>query len=209
MAKLESNLKNMLLSLTCITLVAAAALAGVFMLTKPIIDQKQKEKTQQAIMAVLPQMEGLEIAAPDTIAEKHIILHKAYVKGEWVGTAVEVNTANNTNKPFGDAFSAMVGFDSDGNIVNYQILKHSETPGLGAKMGVWFAEGGKGSIIGKSPKAGNWAVTKDGGSIDAITAATITSRAFLEMVQEAYNSIADQPVDACSAASNQSNKKED
>ena len=80
-----------------------------------------------------------------------------------------------------------MGFEADGTIRDYQILKHQETPGLGAKMGEWFkTEKNNQSIIGKSPENNNMQVKKEGGDIDAITAATITSRAFLAAVRTAY-----------------------
>jgi electron transport complex protein RnfG len=85
----------------------------------------------------------------------------------------------------------MVGISNDGIISGYQVLKHAETPGLGSKMGLWFsnAEKPNQNVIGKSMSAGSLSVSKDGGSIDAITAATISSRAFLDAVNRAYSTI--------------------
>ena len=71
-------------------------------------------------------------------------------------------------------------------LVVYTLLEHAETPGLGAKADKWFQKGEKGDIIGKSP-AEPLSVSKDGGKVDAITASTITSRAFLLAVNNAYN----------------------
>lgn len=79
----------------------------------------------------------------------------------------------------------MVGFDVDGNVINYSVLEHKETPGLGSKMAEWFTTG-KGDIKGKNPGKDNFTVSKDGGKIDAITAATISSRAFLDAVNRAH-----------------------
>ena len=79
-----------------------------------------------------------------------------------------------------------MGFDNEGKILGYTILKSSETPGLGAKAGVWFQKNGKGNVIGMSPKDKPLTVTKDGGDVDAITASTITSRAFLKAINQAY-----------------------
>ena len=194
MAKLVSSFKNMALSLTCITVVAAAALAGVYSLTKEPIDNAKKEKQESAISKVLPQIEGIKIAEVDTI--DGLILHKAYVGDKWVGTAVETSTDGNKNMPFGGTFKLMVGFDKVGNVVNYVVLEQAETPGLGALMASWFKNADKPTqnIIGKNPATTNFTVSKDGGEIDAITASTITSRAFLEAVVKAYNSIAQQPM---------------
>ncbi len=213
MAKLKSTLPNMLMSLTMIAAVAAVALAGVYMLTEKPIDEAKAKKQQEAIMEVLPKLDStyfaqgdsLRIAAPDTVYTvdsvkmdtiSTIILHKAYVGKKWVGTAVEATSKGNKNTPFGDTFNLMVGFDTEGNIVQYVVLSQKETPGLGAKMDNWFKneEKPKQNILGKNPAKDNLTVSKDGGDVDAITASTITSRAFLETVERAYQAIAQQPM---------------
>ena len=194
MAKLVSSFKNMVLSLTCIALIAAGALAGVFIMTKSKIEEEKQKKQQTAIMEVLPKIDGITIAKPETI--NGLILHKAYKGQECVGTAVEASTEGNKNMPFGGTFKLMVGFDTLGNVVNYVVLEQAETPGLGALMTTWFNNAAKPNqnIIGKSPATTNFTVKKDGGDVDAITASTITSRAFLEVVVKAYNAIAPKPV---------------
>lgn len=194
MAKLQSSFKNMLLSLTLIALVAAAALAGVYMLTKDPIAAAMTEKQQSAIMQVLPEMEGMTIAEAEEV--NGITLHKAYVGEEWVGTAVEASTEGNQNMPFGGTFRLMVGFNNVGDVVRYVVLEQAETPGLGALMSTWFCnpDKPKSNILGKNPATTNFSVSKDGGDVDAITASTITSRAFLEVVVKAYNGIAQQPM---------------
>ena len=190
MAKLQSSFKNMALSLTCIALVAAGALAGVYMLTMAPIEAAMKAKQEAAIMQVLPQVEGLQVAEAQVF--NGLTYYKAYVGEEWVGTAVEASTEGNVNMPFGGTFRLMVGFDNVGNVVNYVVLEQAETPGLGALMVSWFCNAEKPgqNIIGKNPATTNFTVSKDGGDVDAITASTITSRAFLEVVVKAYNAIA-------------------
>ena len=155
MAKLESTFKNMVLSLVIISMVAAGALAGVYMLTLGNIEAQKKAKQEAAKQAVLAGHE-------DGIA---------------VETAVD---------GFGGTFRVMVGFDQEGNILGYEILEHQETPGLCSHMEHWFKNADKPgqNIIGR--KAGALRVSKDGGDVDAITAATITSRAFLKAVNQAY-----------------------
>jgi electron transport complex protein RnfG len=86
----------------------------------------------------------------------------------------------------------LVGFDPEGNILGYTLLEHAETPGLGAKADKWFQKGEKGDIIGKDPKD-PLTVAKDGGQVDAITASTITSRAFLLAVNNAYSAYKSTP----------------
>jgi electron transport complex protein RnfG len=82
----------------------------------------------------------------------------------------------------------MAGIDKDGNFSGYEVLEHAETPGLGSKMGVWFNNPDKPAqnIIGKNPDSIKFDVKKDGGDVDAITASTITSRAFLDAMKRAY-----------------------
>jgi len=200
MAKLQSSFKNMALSLTCIALVAAGALAGVYMLTKAPIAAAMKAKQEAAIMQVLPSVEGLQVADAEKV--EGVTLYKAYVGEEWVGTAVEASTEGNENMPFGGTFRLMVGFDKVGNVVNYVVLEQAETPGLGALMTTWFKNADKPgqNILGKNPATTEFGVSKDGGDVDAITASTITSRAFLEVVVKAYNAIAHQDVEAVSSA---------
>ncbi len=194
MTKLQSSFKNMLLSLTLIALVAAAALAGVYMLTMAPIEAAKVAKQQSAIMQVLPEVEG-DIRIAEAEQSNGVILYKAYVGEEWIGTAVEASTEGNQNIPFGGIFRLMVGFDKEGNVVNYEVLEHSETPGLGAKMDKWFCDSSKQSrsIINRNPSDKTFVIQKAGesmGGVDAITASTITSRAFLEVIVKAYNGIA-------------------
>ena len=93
--------------------------------------------------------------------------------------------------------------DAEGNIIDYSLLSHAETPGLGSKAADWFKKGGKGDITGKNPGQSLLKVTKDGGEIDAITASTITSRAFLQAVNNAYAVYMKGETDASSGASRQ------
>ncbi|MDR0811251.1 MAG: RnfABCDGE type electron transport complex subunit G, partial [Paludibacter sp.] len=107
--------------------------------------------------------------------------------GNFVGAAVE----SVSHKGFSGDIRVMVGFDKDGNIVDYSVLEQKETPGLGTKMTDWFktAKGAQ-DIRGKNPAKNKLQVSKDGGEVDAITAATISSRAFLDAVINAYNAYA-------------------
>ena len=96
----------------------------------------------------------------------------------------------------------MVGFNPEGSVANYSVLEHKETPGLGSKMDVWFTSNGKGNITGKTPGTQGLKVSKDGGDVDAITAATISSRAFLDAVNRAAAGLAGN-ADAASGATQQ------
>ena len=118
------------------------------------------------------------------------------------GTAVKITDP----KGFGGALTVMVGLAQDGTILGYKVLESSETPGLGAKAQDWFQKGQKGDIIGK--QAGKLEVSKDGGEVDAITASTITSRAFLRCINAAYESLSDN-TDGQSGASQQAKQAND
>ena len=102
--------------------------------------------------------------------------------GQVVGAAVE----SFTNKGFSGEIRVIVGFDTEGKIKDYSVLQHSETPGLGSKMQEWFrTDRNKQNVIGREVGSG-LKVSKDGGDVDAITAATISSRAFLDAINRAY-----------------------
>ena len=182
MSKLKSSLTNMLLSLTLITLVAAGLLAGIYSLTKDTIAATNAAKQQAAIIAVLPQVEGLNIAEP--LEVDGITIFKAHQGDTFAGAAVKV-----AENGFGGTFHVMVGFDNAGTITGFEVLDHQETPGLGSKMQEWFQN--VRTIIGLNPTQSNLTVSKDGGDVDAITAATISSRAFLAAVNKAYNAYAE------------------
>ena len=185
--KAESSLKNMLLSLTIIALVASLALALVNNVTKGPIEKVNQEKIANAVAKVLPAYDSYSV---DTVSvetpkgEAQMVRYTAInAAGELVGKAVESFDDNG----FGGRLSAMVGFDAEGNISGYEVLASAETPGLGAKADQWFQKGGKGDVIGKNPSTDNLTVKKDGGQVDAITGSTITSRAFCRLVATAYN----------------------
>lgn len=191
MAKLESTFKNMVLSLVIISVVAAGALAGVYILTAENIARQEAQKQQAAILAVLP--DGCTIAEPEEV--EGLKIYKAYANDQWIATAVETSEVG-----FDGPQVIMVGLDAEGQVLDYVVLKQTETPGLGAHIDHWFKDAaGNRSIIGK--KAGALAVNKDGGEVDAITAATISSRAFLKAVNKAYAAVAEGAVETASGAS--------
>lgn len=178
MEKLTSSFKNMALSLTGITLVAAAALAGVYLLTQDAIRQQAAAKQAAAIGAVLPAYE--RIADPEIV--DGMVIYRAYSGNAPAGAAVETQADG-----FGGVIRLMVGFDAEGRITGYEVLEQQETPGLGTHIAEWFKNADKPgqNLIGRQA-TGQFAVSKDGGDVDAITAATISSRAFLKAVNAAY-----------------------
>lgn len=172
MKKIESTFTNMLVSLLTVCLVSAGLLAGVYELTKADIALAEKNKQENALKGVLPEFDTIKT---DSINGAPVF--KALKNGVYVGAATITSDLG-----FSDQIVVMVGIDNAKNIVNYEVLSQKETPGLGTKCVDWFKE----QINGKSIST-DFKVTKDGGDVDAITAATITSRAFLDAVKKAEN----------------------
>ena len=192
MAKLQSTLPNMLLSLTAICLVAGAVLAGVYEVTKDPIEAAKIAELNAAIKAVTPDFDNdpsAEAYMAATGEGDSLKIYPAKQGDEFVGVAVE----SNTKKGFGGEIKVIVGFDQAGKLLNYSVLQHAETPGLGAKMQDWFRmDKNKQSVLGRSIPDGGLKVTKDDkeNGVDAITAATISSRAFLDAINRAYRAYA-------------------
>ena len=200
MKKMESTLVNMVCVLVGVALIMGGILAYVNHMTEGPISQQAEKALSDGIKAVM-MSDNLTITANDTVRETIdnkecvFIVHKAAdANGKEIGAAVESTTLG-----FGGDLKVLVGFNPDGDILGYTLLEHSETPGLGAKADAWFQKDGKSSIIGKNPST-PLIVSKDGGDVDAITASTITSRAFLKAVNQAYNVYKKKNADAQSGA---------
>ena len=187
MKKLESSLTNMVLVLTLVAVIMGGILAYVNHLTEgPIAEQKEKALAD-GIKAVMV-CDDLKVAKTDVVKQNDakgkemtfIVYQIKDAQGNDLGAAVESTTMG-----FGGDLKVLVGFDTKGTILGYTLLEHAETPGLGAKADQWFQKGQKGDIIGENP-AEPLTVSKDGGKVDAITASTITSRAFLLAINNAY-----------------------
>ena len=182
---MKSTLVNMTAVLFGITLVASAGVGVVNMITEEPIALAKKAATKSALTEVLPAFESTEEQTL-TIDELPITVYTARNGGEVAGYAVQTMT----KQGFNGVVRLMVGFTPDGEVVNVNVLEQSETPGLGTKM----ADEGNvllGSIQGqklenKKLVDGKLAVTKDGGDVDALTAATISSRAYVDAVNRAW-----------------------
>ena len=195
----------MVLVLTGVAVVMGGILAYVNHLTEGPIAQQKEKALADGIKAVMV-CDDLVVTQTDTVCRNdakgkeltYIIYNVKNAQGNDLGAAVESTTGG-----FGGNLKVLVGFNHEGTILGYTLLEHAETPGLGAKADKWFQKGGKGDIIGKSPSE-PLTVSKDGGQVDAITASTITSRAFLMAVNNAYNAYKVTPAaDAESGASKQ------
>ena len=185
----------MVLVLTGVAVVMGGILAYVNHLTEgPIAEQK--EKTLADGIKTVMVCNDLVVAKTDEVKQNvdgkeltYVIYQVKDAQGQDLGAAVESTTMG-----FGGDLKVLVGFNPEGQILGYTLLEHAETPGLGAKADQWFQKGQKGDIIGKDPKE-PLTVSKDGGQVDAITASTITSRAFLKAVNQAYNAYKITPAD--------------
>lgn len=172
----------MVLVLFLVTAVAALALGAVYQATKEPIELAKAEKLKAAIENVIPEFdEYTESEVMPATGKDPLTFYTATKGDEVVGTAIKTYTDNG----FSGRISIMVGFTPEGKIFNTAVLEHKETPGLGDKM-----EASKSDFTvqfkGKNPADFELKVTKDGGSVDAITAATISSRAFCDATDRAW-----------------------
>ena len=160
----KSSFRNMSLCLLVICLVCSALLAGVYALTADPIAKAAQAKNEAAIKEVLPE-------ASITVDGQTYTYNRAFDDlGNTVGCAVNVSALG-----FGGPIAIKVGFDVNGVIWNTKVLSQAETPGLGAKcVEASFSD----QFKGFNPAEKKLAVKKDGGDVDAITASTITSRAY-------------------------------
>ncbi len=183
-AKKEASIWRLVIVLTSIALIAALALTGVYALTKGPIENHQRETKEKALQAVLPEYEG---TVRDTMIvdadNEEIPVHLAIGQnGELCGAGIETYT----KKAFAGRFDLMVGFDSEGAIVNTEVIKAAETPGLGDKINKDKSDFAL-QFNHQNPAEYQLVVKKDGCDVDAITAATISSRAYCDAVQRAYD----------------------
>lgn len=185
MAKAESTFRNMVLSLTLISLGASACLGFVYQMTKKPIELSVMNKKLSAIKEVVPEFDNNpdeEMYRLPTGEGDSLDIYPAKNDNHIVGYAVSTYT----KKGFSGNISLVAGFKPDGTIYNIMVLQQKETPGLGAKM---TEPAFKDQFNDKNPAEFSLKVKKDGGPVDAISAATISSRAFCDAVQRAYNTL--------------------
>lgn len=183
----------MLLSLGVIGVVAGGLLGGMYAITKEPIANAEKKQLTESIAEVAPKFDNSPEDDRDTVKVegKDFVIYPAMEGGQLKGAAVLGYSMDG----FSGEVAVLCGFDEQGNIIDYRVIRHAETPGLGAKMEEWFHDpAGARSVIGKNPSVQSFYVTKDkehNGEIDAITAATISSRAFLGILRDAYSAYRD------------------
>ncbi len=183
MAPRESTFINMLVTLTAVTLIAGVALGFVYKATEGPIREAVLAKQLKAIESVISQYDNNPVAEKYKVAvaggKDSLEFFPATWKGETVGVAIKTKSG----KGYSGDIWLMVGFNADGAIEDVFVIQHLETPGLGSKMSEPFFLD---QFRGKHPGKVDLRVKKDGGSVDAISGATISSRAFSEAVLAAY-----------------------
>lgn len=202
MKKLESSLLNMVVVLVSVAVITGGLLAWVNNVTEEPIRIQDELALSNGIKEVMG-VENLKVTSTEDVVntvngkEQQFVVHKTEdAEGNFIGAAVE-----SMSMGFSGELKVLVGFDAEGKILGYTVLQHSETPGLGAKADKWFQKDGKGCIVGRKMDASKpLVVNKDGGDIDAITASTITTRAFLAAVNQAFAAYAKQDIDGATGA---------
>ena len=174
-AKKEPGLAMLVIVLALICLVVAALLGLVNQVTAPAIAANTEKTIQDSLKVVLPadSYEKVEYDGGDITLDTGTVVPvlAVYQAGE-EGYVVETNSPNG----FGGAIDMMAGINSAGEVTGLAIITHAETSGLGSKATdpEWQAQfAGATDIV---------SVTKDGGTIEAITGSTITSRAVCDGV---------------------------
>lgn len=202
MKKLESTFSNMAIVLVAVAVITGGILAWCNQVTKGPIEEQAQLTLANGIKNVMG-VADLKVVASDSVKQNiggkdlAFVVHKTTdASGQPLGAAVESTVGG-----FGGDLKVLVGFGTDGEVLGYTILQTAETPGLGAKADKWFQKDGKGCIVGKQMSSDMpLTVSKDGGDIDAITASTITSRAFLKAVNQAYAAYSGNETDGQSGA---------
>lgn len=180
MKKLESTFLNMFLVLTCIALLSAALLSFTYGKTSVVRAEVEREQQSRALAAVLPAFDnspGDEAFKREGFAFQE--LYPATRNGQAVGIAVR----SETRRAYSGSMVVLVGFDTQGVITGVEVLEHTETPGLGARV---TERAFLDQYVGQNLREFNPAVRSDGGDVDIITAATVTSKAASHAVQTAF-----------------------
>jgi len=176
---------RLIITLTLICLISGGLLAGFDGLTRERIAEVNIQRRQTALEAVLPGTNHYDnTPISDSVTVRHLdrdwTFFTARKAGVFAGAAVETGSPNG----YSGKIRLMFGFDADGKSIGIAILEQKETPGLGANIDT---KKFRDKLAGLDLLKTNWHVKKDGGDIDHITAATISSRAVVEAVREALD----------------------
>ncbi len=176
----------MIAVLMAIALICAAAVSLVYKATKPVIEQSQLNKKIQTVSKIVPEFDNSPVEESFYVktanGKDSLQFYPAKKAGELVGMGVSTFS----EKGYGGRIDILVGFKPDGTIYNTEVVKLNETPGLGDKSDKAKSNWAE-QFNDKNPQTFKLLVKKDGGDVDAISAATITSRAYTEAISTAYN----------------------
>lgn len=185
----KESLAGMVVSLGGFTMIAGLLLGLIHNITLEPIEEAARRSEVEAIESVVPEFTNDPSASAVEVDVDGVpmMVYPAMNGETLVGAAVK----SYSDEGFSGRIDVMFGFDAEGRVTGYAVLSHAETPGLGAKMDTWFrSEEGNRSVLGLDPSRRKAFVTKDGGEVDGITAATITSRAFLGALRRAADAYA-------------------
>lgn len=173
------ELVRLIVVLTLISAGAGLMLALTYAATKDPIEKARQDETRLAIREVLPDCDNQPDQTVHTNgAWRFFVARRA---DTYVGAAVE----SRSEKGYGGPIVVMIGFNADGTIRQVKVIAQNETPGLGSKVADPRFLATRFAREGQDPAKVRWAVKKDGGDIDGITGATISSRAVTEAVRRA------------------------
>ncbi len=189
MAVPKSNFLNLIIALGSVTLLSAFSLGYVYEWTLEPIATAKREKQLRAINAVVqfendPLEERFQVVEGKKVEEEAnaLVFYPAKVGGDIKSYAI----SSYSDQGYSGRIEVMVGLDVHGSIREVQILSHRETPGLGSKITAGdFLD----QFAGQHPAQFDLRVTKDGGGVDGISGATISSRAVGEAIQTAYENL--------------------
>ena len=170
-----------------VTVIAAAALSGVNSITKPKIEEQRRLETLRALTIALPQANPNAIIP--IIQEGNTLFYRGYSETDSTGLVGYAVIAR--GKGYSSTIETMVGVDTSFIVTGVKILFQQETPGLGTKIGsvvhgdstIWI----NARFTGQSTEG--LAVDKDGGNVDSIIGATISSRAVTNSIVTAVDSL--------------------
>jgi electron transport complex protein RnfG len=177
-----STFPNMVVTLLVVTGVSAVALGFVYQFTKTPIAEARLATQLKAIEAVMPGYDNNPVAEKfflPTAQGDSLECFPGSKGGQAIGVAIKSKSA----KGYSGDIWLMVGLDTAGVIQNIVVIEHKETPGLGSKM---TEPKFLNQFLRTNPATTDLRVKKDGGTVDAISGATISSRAFSEAVQQAF-----------------------
>ena len=185
MSKPESTFKNMVISLFLVTFISSATLGMVYELTRVPIEEAAIKTKNEAISKVITGFDNDPFHQRFNIPSDldSLVFYPARKDGKLIGIAAETYSMNG----FSGLIRLMVGFTMDGEITSVAVLDHQETPGLGDKIQPDKSDFPL-QFQGKNPADFKLRVRKDNGDVDAITASTISSRAYSEAIERAYES---------------------